>query len=246
MKLIEKIKFSVVTIVYNGESFIESTLMSTINQTYDNLEYIIIDGNSTDRTSEIVRRYSKNITHHICENDLGIYDAMNKGLALCSGDYVIFMNGGDCFSSNDILKNINERVQNIDDVDFIYGDSYVERADEILRYKKARNDSFRWYGMFTNHQSMFYKLSIIRDKKIVFDLSYKIAADYKFTLEFLKYTRKSCYLDMSICIFSCGGISITQRDKGLSEAQRARREVLNHNIIQFTLYTTLVVPTFEK
>ena len=233
--------FSVVTIVYNGEGYIEETLKSTINQTYPNIEYIVVDGASSDRTLDIISKYSHRITKLISEPDKGLYDAMNKGLDNCTGDYVIFMNGGDRFYDSDVLLKIHKAISNDNDKEFIYGDAFVEGNNiNGLLYKKARSHKYAWYGMFTNHQAMIYKLSVIRENNIRHDISYKIAADYKFTLAFLKYCKEVKYIDMPFCIFSLGGVSLVQRDIGLNEAEKARREIRNYGPLRQVSIRTLI------
>jgi len=94
---VQKPLISIITVVFNGEQLLEKTIQSVINQTYDNVEYIIIDGGSTDRTIEIIQKYEHAIDYWISENDKGIYNAMNKGISLATGAWVNFMNGGDIF-----------------------------------------------------------------------------------------------------------------------------------------------------
>ena len=108
----DEIKISVITIVYNGESYVERTIKSVIYQTYKNIEYILIDGASTDGTMKIVECNREYFHTIISEPDKGIYNAMNKGLRLASGDYVIFMNAGDCLASDDVLEKVVASVGN--------------------------------------------------------------------------------------------------------------------------------------
>lgn len=224
------IRFSVVTIVCNGENYIVKTIESIVNQSYTNVEYIVIDGGSIDRTLEIIEQYSNNISQLISEKDEGIYDAMNKGLALCTGDYVIFMNGGDCFVNDNVLSEISQQINcQKSKPDFIYGDTIVNNTKLNEYLKKARSHKFKWYGMFTNHQSMIYNVDIIKEFKFKYDASYKIAADYKFTLQFLQKSKYILYIPIYICNFSLNGISNSQKQLGLIEAENARREVLNYS-----------------
>ncbi len=226
----EKIKFSIITIVYNGEKYIESTLKSVINQTYKNFEFIVIDGNSKDNTIDIIKKHLGSISTFISENDSGIYDAMNKGLKYSKGEYVVFMNGGDCFANSNILNIIYKCLLQEEVLpDFIYGDTIVEISTNIQFYKKARSHRYNWYGMFANHQAMFYKMSVLNENKISYDTSYNIAADYKFTLAFLKKSKSRLYVPESICIFSMDGISNSNKDLGLKEAERARKEILKYS-----------------
>ena len=116
-------KITIITICYNAEACIERTILSVINQTYPNIEYIIIDGNSTDNTLQIVEKYKDKITKIISEPDKGIYDAMNKGLRITTGDWVNFMNAGDSFYSNDVLGKVF--CQDYSGISVIWGDAML-------------------------------------------------------------------------------------------------------------------------
>ena len=113
-------KISVVTVCYNSVNTIEETMLSVLNQTYPDIEYIIIDGGSTDGTVDIIRKYAARLGYWISEPDKGIYDAMNKGIAAATGDYINFMNSGDMFASNDVLSSFKNFVS--DDPEIVYGD----------------------------------------------------------------------------------------------------------------------------
>ncbi|MFV0470002.1 MAG: glycosyltransferase family 2 protein [Dysgonomonas sp.] len=225
--------FSVVTICYNIENEIEDTLKSVMQQSFNSYEHIIIDGASSDKTLSVIEKYKDRYSFKlISEKDNGIYDAMNKGLLWAKGRYIVFINGGDLFVDNSTLNLIYQSIylqKNL--IDFIYGDSFIKEG-KILHYRRARHCKYKWYGMFSNHQSMIYKMSIIREHNIKYDLSYKIAADYKFTLEFLNKSKKNIYIDQPLSVFSLGGISDKRRTIGLNEAERARKEVLHYSIMK--------------
>ena len=101
---------SIVTVVYNGENFLEETIKSVINQTYENIEYIIIDGGSTDGTVDIIKKYEDKINYWVSEKDAGIYDAMNKGIEAFKGDYINFLNAGDSYVNNEVLNRASVRL----------------------------------------------------------------------------------------------------------------------------------------
>lgn len=221
------IKISVVTIVFNGEKEIEHTILSVIHQTYKNIEYVLIDGASKDGTMHVVEKYKDYFAKIVSEPDKGIYNAMNKGLCLVSGDYVIFANSGDCVASQDVFEKVVEaasKEQNIPDM--IYG-NYKESGEgamekEIPCYSHERV----WYGMFASHQSIFYRLGMLRGNNILFDESYKVAADYKMTMQSVVASKH--FLKVPICIseFDITGVSSQNQDLGLYEADKARKEVL--------------------
>lgn len=223
----ENIKISVITIVFNGEKEIEHTIKSVINQTYKNIEYILIDGASKDNTMQVVEKYINHFAKIVSEPDKGIYNAMNKGLKFVTGDYVVFANSGDCVVSNDVYEKVVAAINNEPYLpDMVYG-NYRESGEgamenEIPCYSHERV----WYGMFASHQSIFYRVGMLRDNNISFDESYKVAADYKMTMQSVVCSKS--FLKLPICIsqFDITGVSSQNQDLGLYEADRARKEVL--------------------
>lgn len=227
------IKFSVITIVYNDYKNIEKTILSVINQTYKNIEYIIIDGASTDGSIDVINKYQDKISKIISEPDSGIYNAMNKGIYNSSGDYIIFMNSGDKFSADNIIESIVNNINCSMLPNIIYG-NYRESNNGICsNVIPAWNYKRIWYGVYACHQSMFYNLKLIKDNKLQFDESYKIAADYKFDLEITILAKENILkLDLCISDFDISGISNTNQNKCLRETNKARREVLKMNYIK--------------
>ncbi len=147
------------------------------------------------------------------EPDNGIYDAMNKGIERSSGEYLIFMNAGDTFATRKTLSEIA-----ICDADFIYGD-----AIEAGRVKRAKRHSKINGGMITHHQSMVYRRDIIGDLR--YDERYKVAADYKFTLEFLRSAKTHAYINKPLCIFDIGGVSQLHAKLGRTEEIVIRKQM---------------------
>lgn len=169
-----KAKISVVTIVFNDNRNIEYTIKNVISQTYDNFEYIIIDGGSTDGTLDIIRKYKDSIAFLISEPDKGIYDAMNKSLNYCSGDYIIFMNSGDSFASHDSIRKVFSDIQTSD---VIYGDAMYYYNNNPIKVV-AKDYQHLKYEMPFNHQATFVKTELLRN--CPFDTKYRYAADYNF------------------------------------------------------------------
>ena len=195
--------FSVVTVCYNAADTIERTICSVINQTSASMEYIIIDGGSTDGTNDIIRRYKDNINCYISEPDQGIYDAMNKGIQVSKGDYLIFLNAGDAFSNSRILEEVETKFNSVLSVnDIIYGNviykySFGERCVRAQDLRKIK------YDMVFSHQSVFTKTEIL--KKRNFDLNYRLAADYDFLLWANINNLSFRYIDIPIAVIDAEG-----------------------------------------
>lgn len=163
---------SVVTVCYNCKDEIEKTLNSVFKQTYGNIEYIIIDGGSTDGTVDIIKKHSRIISKFISEPDKGVYDAMNKGIDMASGEWINFMNAGDYFTDDKVIEEFFRKSQNMEHSDILYGDTIV-RYPFGEYYLKAEGG--HWF-----HQSIFAKASLLKSLK--FNLHYKICADHDFLM----------------------------------------------------------------
>lgn len=174
-----ELKISVVTVCYNVVGTIEHTMLSVLSQTYDNIEYIIIDGGSTDGTVDIIKKYADRLAYWISEPDKGIYDAMNKGIAVATGDYINFMNAGDLFFSKDVIGRIVGLIPAVYP-DAIYGNTYMKfsygeyivQPDDLKKITEC---------MTMCHQSVFVRMDNI--KKHPFKIEYGLAADHGSLLE---------------------------------------------------------------
>lgn len=199
----DKPLITVVTVVYNGEEFIEETILSVINQTYDNVEYIIIDGGSTDATLDIIRKYEHAIDYRMSEKDKGIYDAMNKGIDLATGDWINFMNAGDSFIDETVLMSIKNDLDL--NLDLIYGNHTVK--DPFSGNRKIVNVRFKndKKNIPYCHQSLFAKSSVL--KKMHFNTSYKIAADYDQYMRLKSIHAKKKHVSKVIALYLGGGVS---------------------------------------
>lgn len=198
---------SVITVVKNGEKYLEQTIKSVINQTYTNIEYVIIDGGSTDNTLDIIQKYENKIDYWISESDKGIYDGMNKGIALAKGEWIIFINAGDKFYKSNTIEKIF--LGNNYNADFIYGDCKVVYDLGFSRIQKAGEIENLWRGMIFSHQSLFTRCDVF--KKYKFNVSNKIGADFEFLF--------TCYINnyifynghFPIAMVLAGGLSDTDR-----------------------------------
>jgi glycosyltransferase involved in cell wall biosynthesis len=209
-------KVSIITIVYNGEMLIERTITSVLSQTYKNIEYIIVDGASTDKTLEIVKKYGKDISFWISEPDKGLYDAMNKGLKLATGDYVWFLNAGDTIYETSTTENVFSKFSQSE---IYYGETLIVdlngdtigkrrlQAPEKLTWKSFRN------GMVVCHQS------IIIDRRLTesYNLSIKVASDFDWVLKALKKAKTITNTRQYISRFLDGGINKQKIPQGLKE-----------------------------
>jgi putative colanic acid biosynthesis glycosyltransferase len=222
---IQAMLFSIITITYNNLGGLKNTYDSVSKQICKDYEWIVIDGASDDGSTEYLDKISADYTS---EPDKGIYDAMNKGIERAKGDFAIFMNAGDIFASEGVLEQIKRDITKQGKMlDFIYGDSLenlgkVSADTDNLVYKKARSHKNATYGLFTHHQAMLYKREKIGSLR--YDLKYDIAADYKFTLQFLKKSETVFYCPYAICVFEQGGVSQKQVTKGRAEQFKIRIE----------------------
>lgn len=196
----DKPLISIVTVVYNGEKYLEETIESVINQTYDNVEYIIIDGGSTDGTRDIIKKYEDKIDYWVSERDKGIYDAMNKGILLSRGHWLNFMNAGDIFVNDNILKEIN--FESYENFALVYGNKI--QNEKII---KPYNIKVLQYGIIMgNHQSMFFNKNILNND-LVYILEYSIYADYELVNKIYLKNYLIKYIDKNIANYEGGGIS---------------------------------------
>ena len=217
-------RISVVTVAYNEKATIETTLDCVFGQSYDNIEYIIVDGGSSDGTVAIIEKYAKKLAFWSSERDRGIYDGMNKGLARCSGEYVIFCNAGDCFASRDTIAHLVQTAEKNHWPDLVFGDCGVQTKSGLM-VRSAHGPGFMRIGMPAAHESMMYKMDVIRRMNLKYDISYRIAADYKFTFEFVRAAGTFAHLAEPVIVFSEGGVSTTHQWRGLMETNRVRKEV---------------------
>lgn len=198
-------KISIITVCYNAAATIESTIQSVISQDYPSIEYIIIDGKSTDGTMTIINRYSDKIDIVISEKDNGIYDAMNKGIDLASGEWITFKNAGDLFLSHDTLtKFFSEPVP--EDVAIVHGDClYLNDWGYVLAKPSILHKTYK-KGMPVLHPAAFVRTSY--HKKHKFDASLRSSGDHKFMYESLLMGAKFLYRPLCVSTFPTGGFAM--------------------------------------
>lgn len=217
-------KITVITVVYNAKLLIEPTIISVLEQSYPDVEYMLIDGASTDGTMEIIEKYRSRIAHVSSEKDTGIYDAMNKGLLRATGEYVLFLNAGDVLASPDILKDIFTTPDRSADV--YYGNTKIRNENgTILGDRRLKPPAvLTWkslkFGMCVSHQSFIPKRKLCKP----YNLNYKISADIDWVISILKEAEKIVNVNQTISIFLEGGTSAKSRTRGLIE----RFKIMTH------------------
>lgn len=204
-------KASIITVTFNSQDTIKSTIESVINQTYNNIEYIIIDGGSTDATIDIIKRYESKIAKWISEKDEGIYDALNKGLRFATGDLVGFLHSDDIYENKNIISQI-VNVFNKTNNEIVYGDLiYVYKKDvnKIIRYWRAGEYNYERIkkGWIPPHPTFFTRKELY-DKYGYFNSNFKIAADYELMLRLLWLHKINAYYIPSVLVkMRIGGTS---------------------------------------
>lgn len=200
-------KISIVTVCLNTEDTIEKTIQSVLNQTYSDMEYVIMDGQSTDRTLEIVRKYEDDPRIRIIsKKDTGLYNAMNNSLDVITGDYVLFLNSGDWLYDENVLEDISNHLTD----DIVYGDVYRRTTDGGYEqhYKGTKQERMVMLlcGQAMCHQTMFTKADLMREYR--FDETHRITADYDFIAKAMKDKKSFKHVDRIVCSFdNVGGIS---------------------------------------
>lgn len=227
----DKPLISIITVVFNGEKHLEQTIQSVITQSYDNVEYIIIDGGSTDGTLEIVKKYEDQIDYWVSEKDQGIYEAMNKGLRLVSGNLVGYINADDYYMS-DILFDMAEVYQQ-EHKDVIYGDvCYIDenRQENIPAHSTGIKYGFHpyslkwiWVKMLFAHPASFISLRTYK-KYGDYDRRFKIAADYDLFIRLVQKGVTFYYYQKIFSGFREGGISTTDMKLLQQENFEARKK----------------------
>lgn len=220
--VIESVKVSIITVSYNAEKTIEKTILSVLDQTYKNIEYIIIDGQSTDGTIEIIRRYIDRLAVFLCEPDEGLYYAMNKGLRKATGDIVGIINSDDWYEKDAVESVVNAYDTNSCDV--IYGDIYLYDSEGKRSQQQELPLSTMWFQMAVPHPSVFVKRELY-NRWGHFSTLYRIASDYDLMLRFFSNGAKFYHLKKVLASFSYGGLST---EKALSGRYERYRIVLSY------------------
>jgi glycosyltransferase involved in cell wall biosynthesis len=239
------LKISVITVSYNAEKYLNETINSVLSQSYPNIEYIIIDGNSTDNTVSIIRKYEDKITRWVSEKDRGMFDALNKGIALATGDVIGMLHTDDFYPSTDVIEKVAAAFEQ-SDAEVIYGDlEFVHPYDTDKVYRKWKGMSFRrirfLWGWMPAHTTFYVKKNTIT-RLGEYKLEFKTAADYELMLRYLyKHKVKACYLPILLVRMRTGGMS-NNNIKNRIAANRNDLLAMKANGIPFPFIISLLKP----
>ena len=227
-------KISIITVTFNSINTLLQTIKSVEYQTYKDIEYIVVDGGSTDGTVDLIKEYASLgvISKWISENDDGIYDAFNTGISLATGEYVYFLGSDDLLINKQIIFKVNEDLEK-DRPDIYSGGVYCVDEDDKMEIfygnEFARKNDFCGEQMIP-HQGMFTKRNLF--KKEIFDKKYRISADYKFFLQMIfTYNASIVYTDLAIAYYSSGGVSSNDSLSRLKENDNICMELGMNDVI---------------
>lgn len=246
-------KVSIITSVYNNKATIEDAIKSVLSQTYENIEYIVVDGASSDGTVEVIQKYADKLAAFVSEKDRGIYDGLNKGVDLATGDIVAFLHSDDIYANENVIKEVVELFQT-QELDSVYGDLvYVDKVNtsKVFRYWKSGAYAIKKLkrGWMPPHPTFFVKRELY-EKYGKFDLSFKIAADYDFMLRMLgKHKISTAYLPKVLYKMRVGGASNRSLGNILQKSKEDARALKNNNIGGYaTLFmkNAVKIPQFFK
>lgn len=214
--------FSVITITYNAASTLEDTIQSVITQTYHRIEYIIIDGASTDGTMQLIERYADRIAKVVSEPDKGLYDAMNKGIALATGDYLIFLNAGDSFHADTTLQQVVQSIKGKELPDILYGDTaLVDNQRHFVRMRRlAPPKHLNWksfrQGMLVCHQAFIAKRSLAEN----YDCQYRFSADFDWCIRMMRKAHTLHDTHLTLVDYLDEGLTTQNQQASLRERYR--------------------------
>lgn len=215
--------FSIITVTYHAESVLEETILSVVSQTYHNIEYIIVDGASKDRTLSIVNKYRDKIQTVVSEPDKGLYDAMNKGLKIAKGEYVCFLNAGDTFHEDDTLQLIVHQLNKSNVLpDVIYGETaLVDAQRHFVRMRRLQTpDTLNWksfrQGMLVCHQAFIAKRALAE----TYDLNYRFSADFDWCIRVMKKASLLHNTRLTLIDYLDEGMTTKNRKASLKERFR--------------------------
>lgn len=241
-------KVSIITVTYNSARYVDDCINSILRQNYKNIEYIIIDGNSTDGTVDIIKKFSPYIAKWVSEDDNGMYDALNKGMQMATGDLIGILNSDDVLASADVISEIVNCFQQ-NNIDSLYGDLvYVEPFDlqKVLRFwKGVEYDRSRFrYGWMPAHPTFYFRRELVV-KLGGYESHYLTAADFEFMARYLyRFKISSYYLPKLIVKMRAGGASNESFARRI-KANRRDYLAMKNNKIPFPLIVSILKPLIK-
>ena len=213
---------SVISITLNDRDGLTRTVKSLQSQVdAPEYEHIVVDGVSEYDVAKLLAELGS-LAKLYQGPDAGLYDAMNRGTDLATGDYLLYLNGGDILADPGTLACV-EASLTLDGPDFLWGDSFERQLDGEVRYKRSRPMKHLPMGMISHHQAMFFRRAVLEDNAIRYNLNYRIAADYDFVLRHVAASSSHSYLPVPICVFERGGTSFLKRNQARREQFQIRR-----------------------
>lgn len=226
------IKVSVITISYNNVEGLKHTIDSVVSQDFADYEYIVIDGGSSDGSRQVIESYSDHITYWVSEPDKGVYNAMNKGIEVAKGEYLHFLNSGDCYASDKVLSTIFSKDYA---VPLIRGVQICNYGDRTERWENLGNREVTVYDMFVNtmlHQATFIKRDLFV-KYGFYDENLKIVSDWKFFFQAILGGEKTIFVNVEVVVFEMDGISTNKAhgEKHLIERNEVISQLMPRNLL---------------
>ncbi len=234
-------KYSIITINFNNREGLRKTIESVVNQTYKDFEYIIIDGGSTDGSVEVIKEYADKIDYWVSESDKGIYNAMNKGILQAHGEYLNFMNSGDCFYNEKVLDELLPHLK----VEVLFGKSYMEQTNSYWEPRPPMSlFHICLYGV--NHQAVFYRRMLFENH--LYDETYFLVSDWKFTIEKVVLEQHSyACVETVIAKYDLSGISSSNRQLVIQERNAVLASILPPGISDdYRFFSQLRTPLLEE
>jgi glycosyltransferase involved in cell wall biosynthesis len=249
MNSADNIRISIITVCKNSESYLTETIDSVINQTYPNIEYIIIDGGSSDNTLKIIDRFSDKISTFLSEKDTGMYDAINKGLKMSTGDYILILNSDDVLAKKNTIEEVVKRIS-VEKASYYYGNMIKWKGNNIKKVKlfsvKFKELLMSTHSTFVPHPCFFIsqKLNTILGG---YNLQYKYASDYDYILRALSSKSQGKYLDIYISKFRIHNNSITASGK-INEERKTilKQHGYNHYPLIVRMYFYYILWIYYK
>ena len=228
-------KISIITVTFNCQNTIKTTIESVINQTYKDIEFIVIDGNSNDNTNNIINKYKERITYYISENDLGIYDAINKGITIAKGEFIVILHAGDIFYNYFTIEQAVTQIQKNINTDIFFSNIFfvenLENKKIIRKYSSKYFKPFMFrFGFMPAHTSTIIRKKCFEDIGF-YNIDYKIASDFDLLFNFIYLNNLNFkYIDMYFTYMTIGGISTS----GFKSMIKINNEILqslkSHNV----------------